>query len=120
MTGPTDWCAPVVAVPMANGSIRICVDLKQHNESVQRPYHQPPTVDETLGKLGNPTVFSKLDANSGFWQIPLDPASQLLTMFITSQGRYCFTKLPLGISSAPELFRHRMSSFLKELECVLC
>jgi len=32
---PTSWCAGMVVVPKKNGTIRICVDLKPLNESVQ-------------------------------------------------------------------------------------
>ncbi len=35
-----------------------------------------PTVDETLAQITGAKIFSKLDANSGFWQIPL---ARLLT-----------------------------------------
>ena len=120
VTEPTDWCAAMVAVPKANGSVQICVDLKPLNESIRRPHHQLPTVEETLGQLGNSPVFIKIDANSGFWQIPLDLSSQLLTTFITPLGRYCFTKLPFGISSAPELFQQTMATVLKGLKGVVC
>lgn len=65
-------------------------------------------------------MFSKLDANSGFWQIPLAKKSHLLTMFITPFGRYCFNKMPFGISSAPEHFQKRMSKILAGLKGVLC
>ena len=65
-------------------------------------------------------MFSKLDANSGFWQIPLEQCSRLLTTFITPFGRYCFNKLPFGISSAPEHFQKRMSQILDGLEGVVC
>ena len=65
-------------------------------------------------------VFSKLDANSGFWQIPLAAESKPLTTFITPFGRYYFNKLPFGISSAPEHFQKRMSRILEGLEGVLC
>lgn len=117
---PTDWCAGMVVVPKKNGSIRICVDLKPLNKSVLRENHPLPCVDETLAQLSGASIFSKLDANSGFWQIPLSSSSRHLTTFITPFGRYCFNKLPFGISSAPELFQKRMSAILSGLNGVLC
>ena len=117
---PTPWCAGMVVVPKKSGAVRICVDLKPLNESVLREVHPIPKVDDVLGKLAGATVFSKLDANSGFWQIPLAAESRLLTTFITPFGRYCFNKLPFGISSAPELFQKRMSKLLEGLDGVVC
>ena len=106
---PTPWCAGMVVVPKKNGAVRICVDLKPLNVSVLREIHPLPKVDETLAQLTGAKMFSKLDTNSGFWQIPLEQCSRLLTTFITPFGRYCFNKLPFGISSAPEHFQKRMS-----------
>ena len=64
-------------------------------------------------------MFSKLDANSGFWQIKLSKESALLATFITPFGRFCFNRLPFGITSAPEYFQKRMSSILSGLEGVV-
>ena len=117
---PTPWCAGMVVVPKKNGKVRICVDLKPLNKSVLREVHPLPKVDETLARLSGAKIFSKLDANSGFWQIPLSPSSRLLTTFITPVGRHCFNKLPFGISSAPEHFQRRMSEILVDLPGVVC
>lgn len=76
---PTPWCAGMVVVPKKSGAIRICVDLKPLNESVLREVHPLPKVDDTLAQLTGAKVFTKLDANSGFWQIPLSQPSRLLT-----------------------------------------
>ena len=70
-------------------------------------------VEETLHGM---TVFSKLDANCGFWHIPLEEKSKHLT----TVGRYYFNKLPFGICSAPELFQRSMSELLAGREGVLC
>ena len=117
---PTEWCVGMVVVPKANGKVRTCVDLTKLNESVQTEQHPLLAVDQTLAQLAGPKVFSKLDANSGFWQIPIDPASSLLTTFITPFGRHCFHCLPFGISSAPEHFQWRMSEALSGLAGVVC
>ena len=106
---PTLWCAGMVPVPKRNGKVRICVDLKRLNESVLREVFPLPEVDDALAQLSGAKIFTKLDANSGFWQIPLSDESRLLTTFITPFGRYCFNKLPFGISSAPEHFQKRMT-----------
>ena len=117
---PTPWCAGMVVVSKKSGDVRICVDLKPLNQSVMREVHPLPKVDETLAQLAGAKIFSKLDANSGFWQIPLSQSSRLLTTFITPMGRYCFNKLPFGISSAPEHFQRRMSELLTGIQGVLC
>ena len=110
----------MVVVPKKNSStVRICVNLKPLNQSVLRELHPLPKVDETLAQLSGATVFSKLDANSGFWQIPLEKESRLLTTFITQCGRYCFNKL-FWISRDLELFQKRMSKIIHGLNGVLC
>ena len=117
---PTDWCAGMVVVPKPDGRVRICVDLTKLNQNVRRERHMLPSVEQTLAQLGGATVFSKLDANSGFWQIELTKESSLLTTFITPFGRYSFNRLPFGITSAPEHFQRRISEILQSLEGVVC
>ena len=41
-------------------------------------------------------------------------------MFITLFGRFCFNRLPFGITSAPEHFQKRMSEILAGIEGVVC
>ena len=65
-------------------------------------------------------MFSKLDANSGFWQNELTKESSLLAIFNTPFGRYCFNCLPFGITSAPGYFQKQMSEILQGMEGVVC
>ena len=97
-----------------------CVDLSRLNDSVCRERHPLPVVEQVLAQLTGAKLFSKLDANSGFWQIPLSPEPALLTTFITPFGRFCFHRLPFGITSAPEHFQKQMLSILSGVEGVLC
>ena len=89
----------MVVIPKGNDKVRICMDLKPLNESVMREIHPLPTVDTTLAQLSGAKVFSKLDHNSGFWQVPLSQESRMLTTFLTPWGRYIFNQLTFGINS---------------------
>ena len=106
---PTDWCAPMVVVPKKD-DVRICVDMTKLNESVLRERHEMLLVEYTLGQLAGAKIFTKLDANFGFWQVPVSVEFALLTIFMTPFGRFCFNRLPFGISLAPENFQRRMST----------
>ncbi|KAI2645074.1 Retrovirus-related Pol polyprotein [Labeo rohita] len=118
---PTEWCAGIVVVPKKSGDPRICVDLTKLNESARREKYIPPSVEQTLGQLAEACLFSKLDANMGFWQIPLAEQSAKLTTFITPFGWYYFNRLPFGIASAPEHFQnHMVTEVTNGLDRVVC
>ena len=117
---PTDWCAPIAAVPKDNGTVRICVDLTKLNESVRRENFPLPTTDQLLPHLAGATVYTKLDCNRGFHQIPLSKESQELTTFITPFGRFAYRRMPFGISSGPEIFHREMSHLLSGIPGTIC
>jgi len=105
---PTKWCTSMVVEPKSESKIRICVDLTKLNHSVQRENYSIPSIDHIFAQLREAKVFSKLNANSGFWQISLHKDSALLTTFITPFGRFCFNGLPFGITSTLKYFQKRM------------
>ena len=116
----TDWCAGMVCIPKPDNSVRICVDLTHLNKSVRRENFPLPIIEQSLGRMAGAKYFSKLDANSSFWQIKLAEESKLLTTFITPFGRYAFHRLVMGLSSASEYFQKRMSQILEGIDGVLC
>ena len=120
MAEATDWCSGMVPVLKPSGEVRICVDLTALNKAVRREVYPMPTVDESIALLGGSKIFTKLDANSGFWQIDLCSESRKLTTFLTPFGRFAFNRLPFGISSAPEIFSRAMSRLPCDIENVAC
>ena len=105
ITKPTRWCAGNKVVPKNIGKVRLCVDYMHLNKSVLRNRHKLPTINKVLDKLAGTKVFSALDANSHFWQILLEKISKVLTTFVSPQGRFCFNRLQLGVSSTLEFFQ---------------
>ena len=52
--------------------LRICLDPRPLNEAIKREHFKMPTIEEITTRVARGRVFSKLDANHGYWQIPLD------------------------------------------------
>ena len=117
---PTDWCSPCLVVPKKSGDIRLCIDYTSLNRAVKREYHPLPSTEEVLAELKDARVFSKLDANSGYWQMELAETSKDITTFITPFGRFRCNRLPFGITSAPEIFQREMQKILSGAEGTVC
>ena len=95
----------VSAIKKGSKDIRICVDYKHLNQNLIRKKFFIPTFEELSAKLSNATTFSKLDASSGFYQIPIHKDSRDYTTFITPNGRYRFLRLPMGVNIKPEIYQ---------------
>ena len=61
-----------------------------------------PTIEEKLPLLKNAKVFTIVDVSEAFHTIELDDESALLTTFMGPEGRYCFTRMPFGLSLGRE------------------
>ena len=101
---PTAWVNSMVVNEKRSGKLRICIDPRDLNKALRREHYQLPTHQEITSRLTDAKFFSKLDANSGFWQMPLDEESSYLTTFNTPFGRYRFTVIPFGVVFAQEVF----------------
>ena len=114
---PTPWVNSMTIVKKPN-KVRICIDPTKLNKAIQRAHHPVKTVEEIAADMPNSTVFSTLDANSGYWQIELDEESSKLCTFNTPWGRYRFTRLPFGISTSGDIFNQVMQDLFHDLEGV--
>ena len=112
---PTDWVSSLVITQKRNGSIRVCVDPKPLNKALKRSHYPLPVTEDILPQLAKARVFSVCDVRNGFWHIPLNERSSRLTTFSTPFGRYCWTRLPFGISPAPEIFQRQLEVALENL-----
>jgi hypothetical protein len=56
-----------------------------------------PIIEQALDQFGGAAVFSVLDLNSAYYQIPLSVKSRRITAFCTPFGLFEFNKLPMGI-----------------------
>ena len=111
----TDWCHNLVLVRKPNGKFRVCLDRHTINKALRFNVHNAHTFQDITSNIGNVTKVSKIDTNSGFWTLPMDGASQLLTTFNTPWGRFCFVKLPFGLNQAQYFFQFYMDQHFQDI-----
>lgn len=119
VTEATDWVSSLVVTKKPNGQLRVCLDPKDLNRAIKRPHHRSITTEEITHQLSGSTIFTKLDARSGYWAMELDAESSQLTAFNSPFGRYRFRRLPFGIRLAQDLFQKKMDEVLDGLSGVL-
>jgi hypothetical protein len=77
----SDWASPFVLLQKPDGSMRFCIDYRRLNALTVRDSYPLPRMDECIDSLGDARIFSTLDCNSGYWQIPVKPADRAKTTF---------------------------------------
>ena len=109
---PTAWCSALHVVTKKSSGpdkdVRITIDPKDLNRALLREYHPMCTIEEVTTRTDKSKFFTVLDANMGYFQIELSEESQHLTAFNTPFGRYRYLRLPMGVSSAPEIYQRAM------------
>ena len=100
--------------------VRICLDPSQTiNKAIIRPVYPIPTLEENIHRFHRARIFSTFDIKDAFQTIRLTDESSFLTTMHTPWGRYRWTRLPFGISSAPKEFQRRLHDILCGMEGVV-
>ena len=80
------WVAPAVYVTKKDGGLRICVDYRELNKRTVKDAYPLPLIDDIQSHLSGAVVFSTLDLNSGYWQLPIHPDDRYKTAFTPGPG----------------------------------
>ena len=111
----TDWCHNLVLVHKPNGKLRVCLDPRTINNALRFNVHNTRTFQDVTSSIRRVSKVSKIDANSGFWTLPMDEQSQLLMTFNTPWGRFCFTKMPFGLNQVQYFFQFYMDRNFQDI-----
>ncbi|KHJ40560.1 hypothetical protein D918_09398 [Trichuris suis] len=75
------WMAPAVYRRKRSGEVRICVDYRELNKRTGKDAYPLPLPDDVFDRISGAKVFSTLDMQSGFWQVPVSPQDVQKTAF---------------------------------------
>ena len=99
-----EWAFPVVLVPKPDGTMRFCVDDRQLNEVTVLDVYPLQRMDDCIDFFEDAKMFSTLDCNSGYCQIPVADEDRDKTTLVCHEGAYRYIRLPFYLSNAPATF----------------
>jgi hypothetical protein len=77
----SSFVSPVLFVAKLNSSLRFCVDYCKLNSLTKKDQHLLPLINETLARIANAKIFTKLNICQAFHSIGIDAAFEELTTF---------------------------------------
>lgn len=75
-TAQTEWTSSIVFAAKRDGTLHFCVDYRKLNALTNRDSYPILRLDECIGSLGKATIFSQLDANSGYLHLEIEKADR--------------------------------------------
>ena len=72
-------------------------------------------MDDMIHKLKHAKYFAVFDTSKGFFNVPLDQESKLLTVMLTLFGIYVYNVLAMGLSNVTDLFETCIHEILQGL-----
>ena len=107
----------VFLIPKAGGTLRLIVDLRKLNSRLDLSHYQCPNISDTLHEItySGAKYFSKLDLASAYWALTMGPRASEKCALTTTNGIYCPSRLPFGLSAAPSIFSAAISNVMATL-----
>ncbi|GKA60893.1 reverse transcriptase domain-containing protein [Tanacetum coccineum] len=95
-----DWLSNPVMVKKHDDNWRMCLDFKDLNKACPKDGYPLPEIDWKVESLCGFPFKCFLHAYKGYHQIQMAKEDEEKIAFITSQGIFCYTKMPFGLRNA--------------------
>ena len=114
------WSSPIVLVWKKSGQVWPCIDYQQLNKVTKDVAYPIPRTQDCLDAMIGATMFLTMDITLAYNQVLVAEKDIPKTAFVTKYGLYEFTKMPFGLSIAPQTYECLMELTLSGLQWSLC
>lgn len=110
------WASPLHMVRKADNSWRPCGDYRALNRITVPDRYPLPYLQDFTTILQGRQVFSKIDLQKAFHQVPIHPADIPKTAITTPFGLYEFKFMTFGLRNAAQTFQRLIHEVLRGLD----
>lgn len=106
------WASPLHIVMKKDGTLRPCGDYRRLNAQTIPDRYSVPNIQDLNTNLHGKTVFSNIDLNRAYFQIPVAEEDIPKTAIITPFGLFEFSVMTFGLRNAAQTFQRFMDAIL--------
>ena len=111
----SEWASAPVLVRKRDGTVPWCVDYRALNSVTTKDVFPLPLVEDCIDTLAGNQWFSKLDANSAYWQVRVNEQDRKKTALITRYGLFEHVRMGFGLCNGPATYSRVMNLVLRNL-----
>ena len=113
-----EWLNSFVVVRKPSGKLRVCLDPTDLNPHIICPVFNSNISDDIVHKLCKVKYMARFDALMGFFRVPSDKNSKLLSAMLTPIGIFIYNVITMGLTNANDIFEQCLHDILHGLDGV--
>ena len=113
----TDWSSALHIADKPGGGARPCSDFRLLNQMTICDAHPLPLLKDFTNKIHGAELFSVVDLQNAFFNIPLYPPHKHKTLTLSPWGgSFVYNRLPFGLSSGPSTWQKVLEHVLRGID----
>src|SRR5699024_9289140 len=112
----SEWSSRPHMVMKKTGEWRVVFDYRKVNQQMIPDNYPIPNVSTLLQRAAGYGIYTCLDLNWGFWNVPIAESSKKYTAFVSPFGLYEYNVIPFGVKNSPGEFQRAMDKVLARFQ----